>query len=127
MSKGQVLLVGGDPDVNRTLRVYLDAYRFSVQMVSRGDEALAAYRQSPPDAVILTLRLPDMDGCHLCREMHAGGQTGHSFMLALLSVDDRAAKLAALEAGADDVMVHPIDIEEVRLKLEGAVGARYSR
>jgi len=122
MSKGRILVVGGDVDVSRTLAVYLDAHRFSMHVVSRGDEALSACRQSPPDAVILNLDLPDVNGYDLCRQMRADERTGHSYILTLLPVDDRDAKLAALESGADEVVMHPIDIEEVRLRIEGGLG-----
>lgn len=118
MSKGRVLLVSGDPDVTRTLRVYLDTHRFSVQVVSGSAEALAACRQSPPDAVILDWGLPDLDGYHLCQQLRASEETLDSLILVLLYANEREARLAALEAGADDVQSLPIDIEEVRLRIE---------
>jgi two-component system alkaline phosphatase synthesis response regulator PhoP len=118
MSKGQVLLVSGDPDVTRTLQVYLDAHQFSVQVVSGGHEALAACRRSPPDAVILDWNLPDFDGYHLCQQLRAAEGMLDSLILVLLYANERGARLAALEAGADDVQALPIDIEEVRLRIE---------
>jgi sigma-B regulation protein RsbU (phosphoserine phosphatase) len=115
-------LVGGDPDVIRTLHVYLDAHQYSVQTVSRGDEALAICRQSPPDAVIFNWQLPDMDGYDLCQQIRTDEGAGDSFILALLPINDRGVKLAALEAGADDVMPQPIDIEKLRLEIERMLG-----
>ena len=119
MSKGRILLVGGDPDVTRTLQVYLDAHHFSVQVVTRGDEALTVCRQSPPDAVIFNWHLPDMDGHSLCQQIRADDSAGISAILALLSADERETRLAALEAGADDVVIQPIDIEKLRIEIEG--------
>jgi len=118
MSKGRVLLVGGDRDVTRTLQVYLEAHQFSVQAVEGADQALAACRQSPPDAVILDWHVRDMDGSSLCRQLRSARETAGSFILVLLAIGDRAEKLAALEAGADDVRALPIDIEELRLRIE---------
>lgn len=118
MSKGRVLLIGGDPDVTRTLQVYLDAHQFSVQAVDTGDAAIDACRQSSPDAVILGWNLPDMDGNHLCQQIRAHEGTLGTILLVLMSADERDARLAALEAGADDVKTLPIDIEEIRLKIE---------
>lgn len=118
MSKGRVLLIGGDPDVTRTLHVYLDMHQFSVQTVNRGDAALDACRKSPPDAVILDWNLPDVEGYELCQQLRAYDGTLASFLLVLLSIDERNARLAALEAGADDVKTLPIDIEEIRLRIE---------
>ena len=115
MSKRRVLVVGGDPDVTRTLQVYLEAHQFSVQMVNTGHEALAACRQLLPDALILSWHLPDMEGNNLCRQLRGAVD---SFILALLPYDDRNTRLAALDAGADDVTAHPIDIEEIRLRIE---------
>ena len=121
MSKGRIVLIGGDPDVTRTLHVYLSAHGFDVQAVVRGDEALAACRQSPPDAVVLSPSLPDVNGYDLCQQIRAHERGGEFFILVLLFAGDREAKLAALEAGADDVMTHPVDIEELRLRIEGAL------
>jgi DNA-binding response OmpR family regulator len=119
MSKGRILLVGGDPDVTRTLQVYLDSHQFSVQAVKRGDEALAICRQVPPDAVVMNWQLPDMNGHELCQQIRTCKETESSFVLALLPTNERNTRLAALEAGADDTMSRPIDIEKLRLKIEG--------
>jgi DNA-binding response OmpR family regulator len=122
MSKGRILLVGGDPDVTRTLQVYLRAHQFTVETVSRGDQALAACRLSPSDALIVNWRLPDMDADRLCEMIRAGEGAQNSLILVLLPANERTTRLAALEAGADDVMLQPIDIEELRLKIEGISG-----
>ena len=118
MSKGRVLLIAGDPDITRTLQVYLEAHQFSVQTVDTGDAAIEACCQSPPDVVILDWNLPDMAGNLLCRQIRAHEGTRGTILLVLTSADERDARLAALEAGADDIKTLPIDIEEIRLKIE---------
>ena len=117
MSKCGILLVGGDPDISRTLEVYLSAHQFLVRTVNRGDEALAYCHRSPPQTVIINWYLPDMAGYDLCRRIRSHKGAGDSFILALLSTKERDEKLAALEAGADDVMTQPIDLEKLRLVL----------
>jgi DNA-binding response OmpR family regulator len=121
MSERRILVVGGDPDIARTLQVYLEAHKFSAQLAKRGDEALTACHQSPPEAVIFNWRLPDMDGQHLCQQMRADERVRHTFILALLSTGQRDERLAALEAGADDVMALPLDMEQIRLRIEQAL------
>jgi DNA-binding response OmpR family regulator len=121
MDKGRVLVVSGDPDVTRTLQVYLDAHQFSVQTANEGEEALLACRQSLPDAVIVNWDLPHMSGYDFCRQIRADEGTTDSFILVLLVANEREARLSALEAGADDVQALPIDIEEVRLRIEEAL------
>jgi DNA-binding response OmpR family regulator len=121
MSKGRVILIGVDTDVARTLRVYLEGYQFSVQVIAKGGEALAACRQSLPNVVILDPHLPDADGYDLCQRLRADERIGNNLIMALLFAGDRQAKLAALDAGADDVITHPVDIEELRLKIEAAL------
>lgn len=121
MGKGRIMMVGGDPDVTRTLQVYLEAYQFSVQILKRGDEALAACYQSPPDAMILNWQLPDMEAHRLCQQIRADEGAGGTFILALLSAGKRDVRLAALEAGVDDVIALPIDMEQIRLRIEKAL------
>ena len=121
MSKGRVILIGVDTDVARTLRVYLEGYQFSVQVVAKGGEALTVCRQSLPNVVILDPDLPDADGYDLCQRLRADERVGNNLIMALLFAGDRQAKLAALDAGADDVITHPVDIEELRLKIEAAL------
>ena len=121
MGKGRVLLVGSDPDVTRTLQVYLDAHQFSVQTANEGEEALSACRQSLPDAVIVNWDLPHMNGYDFCRQIRADEGTADCFILVLSVANEREVRLAALEAGADDVQALPIDIEEVRLRIEEAL------
>jgi len=121
MSKGRVILIGVDTDVARTLRVYLEGYQFTVQVVAKGGEALTVCRQSLPNVVILDPDLPDADGYDLCQRLRADERVGNNLIMALLFAGDRKAKLAALDAGADDVITHPVDIEELRLKIEAAL------
>jgi DNA-binding response OmpR family regulator len=121
MSKGRVILIGVDADVARTLRVYLEGYQFEVQVVAKGGEALTVCRQSLPNVVILDPQLPDTDGYGLCKRLRADERVGNNLIMALLFAGDRQAKLAALDAGADDVITHPVDIEELRLKIEAAL------
>jgi DNA-binding response OmpR family regulator len=119
MSKGRILVVGGDPDVTRTIQVYLDAHHFSIQTVKRGEEALAMCRQSLPEAVIVSWHPPDLSGDDFCRRIRTVEGGEKSFILALLPTHARDTRLAALEAGADEVMSQPIDLENLRLKIEG--------
>lgn len=119
MSKGRILLVGGDPDITRTIQVYLDAHHFSIQTVRRGEEALAICRQSMPEAVIVSWHPPDLSGDDLCQGIRAVEGGDKSFVLALLPTNARDTRLAALEAGADEVMARPIDLENLRLRIEG--------
>ena len=121
MSKGRVILIGVDTDVARTLRVYLEGYQFEVQVITKGSEALTICRQSLPNVVILDPNLPDANGYELCQRLRADERVGNNLIMALLFAGDRQAKLAALDAGADDVITHPVDIEELRLKIEAAL------
>jgi DNA-binding response OmpR family regulator len=118
VSQTRVLLVGGDPDITRTLQVYLDAYHFSVQIASSAGEALAACQQLPPDVVILDWHLPDANAYDLCQQIRAEAGACDSFILALLPNNEREVRLAALEAGADDVMSQRIDLEALRLGID---------
>ena len=62
-----------------------------------------------------------MAGYELCHQIRAHKRAGDSFILALHCTNERSVRLAALEAGADDVMAQPIDMEKLRLVLVSAV------
>ena len=71
--------------------------------------------------VVLDIRLPDIDGYEVCRQLRNNLRTSHIPILFLTQKDDRSDKIAGLELGADDYITKPFDIEELRLRLQNAL------
>lgn len=117
-----VLVVDDDPAVlgaiDRALR--LDGY--SVACASTGNEALEALALSPPDAIVLDLGLPDIDGLEVCRRLRAADNDTPVLMLtARDAIDDR---VQGLDAGADDYLVKPFALAELVARLRALLRRR---
>ncbi|HMQ29284.1 MAG TPA: diguanylate cyclase [Chloroflexaceae bacterium] len=108
------LLVVDDTSANlRLLAQVLQDAGHRVRAVMTGARALAAARQSPPDLVLLDLRLPDTDGVRLCAELKADPQTAQVPVIFISAFDEPEAKMSAFAAGGVDYVVKPINPDEV--------------
>ncbi|HMQ52599.1 MAG TPA: response regulator [Anaerolineae bacterium] len=119
--KSRILIADPDPDVGETLKLYFSAHGHEVQLVNRAEDVLKAARQSQPSAILMSSEVSDRNPYQVCREILEDKLTGHIPVILMLHIDERQARLEALEAGADDVITKPIDIEELRLRVEAAV------
>src|SRR5574339_918742 len=121
MSKGRILVVEDDFDISNMLRIYFTGQGFEVSVAPRGGDALAMTRQSLPHLIVLDIMLPDMDGYAVCKELRTTTRTSHIPIIFLTQRDERSDKIAGLELGADDYITKPFDIEELKLRVEGAI------
>jgi two-component system KDP operon response regulator KdpE len=111
---GRVLIVEDEPALLRALRINLRARGYEVATSSAGQDALVEAARRPPDAVLLDLGLPDMDGNEVVRQL----RTWTSVPVIVLS--GRAGsgdKIGALDAGADDYVTKPFSMEELVARL----------
>jgi CheY-like chemotaxis protein len=71
--------------------------------------------------VVLDIQLPDIDGYEICRILRSNTRTSYVAVIFLTQKDERSDKIAGLELGADDYITKPFDIEELKLRVEGAI------
>ena len=117
--KGQrVLVVDDEPAMLRALRINLRVRKYDVATASTGREALAEARRRPPDAVILDLGLPDVDGIEVIRELRGWSRAP---VIVLSGRTGPGDKIAALDAGADDYVTKPFSVEELLARLRAAL------
>lgn len=121
MSKGRILVVEDDLDIAQMLRLYFDSQGYEVLTVTRGNDALEVCRKKQPNVVVLDIMLPDMDGYDVCRHLRGNLRTSHIPIIFLTQKDERSDKIAGLELGADDYITKPFDIEELKLRVQGAM------
>jgi two-component system KDP operon response regulator KdpE len=115
---GRILIVEDEPALLRALRINLRARGYDVATAPTGLEALAEAERQPPDAVLLDLGLPDLDGTEVIRRL----RTWCTVPVIVLS--GRAGpgdKIAALDAGADDYVTKPFSMEELLARLRAAL------
>jgi two-component system KDP operon response regulator KdpE len=116
-----ILIVEDEPPIRRLLRTTLAAQDYRVLEAATGAEALAALRHHRPDLVLLDLGLPDIDGLALIGQIRAKGPVP---IVVLSSRGEEAAKVAALDAGADDYVTKPFGADELMARLRTALRHR---
>lgn len=110
-----ILVVDDEPAVRTALRRALEQAGYAVELAADGAQALAAVSARPPDAVVLDVLMPGIDGLDACRRLRADGNAVPVLMLtARDAVSDR---VAGLDAGADDYLVKPFALEELLARL----------
>jgi two-component system KDP operon response regulator KdpE len=113
-----VLIVEDEPALLRALRINLRARGYDVATAATGAEGLAAARRRPPDVVLLDLGLPDIDGGEVIRELRGWSRAP---VIVLSGRAGSGDKIGALDAGADDYVTKPFDMEELLARLRAAL------
>lgn len=121
MGQGRILVVEDDLDISKMLRIYFDSQGYEVLAATRGNDALEICRRKLPNVVVLDIQLPDIDGYEVCRQLRNNTRTSYVPIIFLTQKDERSDKIAGLELGADDYITKPFDIEELKLRVEGAI------
>jgi two-component system KDP operon response regulator KdpE len=114
----RLLVIEEDAPLRRALATLLRANGFEVVEADSGEEGLRATTVHRPDAVVLELALPDMDGMQVLAEI----RTRSEIPVIVLSIrDHRDDTVAALDAGADDYITKPFDSEELLARVRAAL------
>jgi two-component system KDP operon response regulator KdpE len=110
----RVLVVDDEPQILRALRINLHARQYDVVTAGTGRGALDAASDAHPDLVILDLGLPDMDGVDVIRSLRRWTQVP---IVILSGRMNSAAKVHALDAGADDYVTKPFSVAELLARI----------
>jgi two-component system, OmpR family, KDP operon response regulator KdpE len=114
----RVLVVDDEPQIRRALAINLRARDYDVDLAETGEEALDVAARHHPDAVVLDLGLPCIDGVEVIRGLRGWS----SVPIIVLSVREREQdKVAALDAGADDYVTKPFGMDELLARLRAAL------
>jgi DNA-binding response OmpR family regulator len=117
----RVLVVEDDQPLVRIMTKSLESNGFEVMSAFDGEDGLRAARDDRPDAIVLDLQLPRLNGVDLCRRLRSEGNSVPILMLTARStVPDR---IGGLDAGADDYLVKPFSLGELAARLR-ALGRR---
>jgi two-component system, OmpR family, response regulator MprA len=111
----RLLVVDDDPAVREALALVLDLGGFDVSTAADGREAIRSLSAASPDAVVLDVSMPGLDGLEVCRRMRAIGD--RTPVLMLTAHGDVSERVAGLEAGADDYLAKPFAREELVARL----------
>ena len=113
-----VLVVDDEPQIRRALTANLRARGFEVDEAESGEEALDVAARVRPDLVVLDLGLPGIDGIEVVHGLRGWTDVP---ILVLSAREDEAAKVAALDAGADDYVTKPFGMAELLARVRAAL------
>jgi two-component system, OmpR family, KDP operon response regulator KdpE len=114
----KVVVIDDEDAICRALRINLTARDYDVAVAMDGASGLAVVARERPDAIILDLGLPDMDGTDVITGVRGWTNTP---ILVLSARENEAAKVKALDAGADDYVTKPFGMDELLARLRAAV------
>ncbi|HNV86124.1 MAG TPA: response regulator [Candidatus Omnitrophota bacterium] len=123
MAKKKVLVIEDDSELRELIRIRLEESDFEVIMSSRGDEGVEMAREESPDAIILDVFLPHMDGFTALKEIRYGEKSKGKEPLKDIPVFVMTGRAPMMEEmfrleGATEFMTKPIDIKSLVQKLE---------
>ncbi len=122
MSELSVLLVEDEPNLGQTLRDYLRAKKFSVELAPTCAEARVKFKDLAPAIVILDIGLPDGDGISLAREFR--DRRKDCVLLFCTALNDPTLRVEGLELGAEDYITKPFELKELTLRLDRILKSR---
>jgi two-component system alkaline phosphatase synthesis response regulator PhoP len=122
MSELSVLLVEDEPNFGQTLRDYLRAKKFSVELSPTCADARIKFKELAPAIVIMDIGLPDGDGISLAREFR--NRRKDCVLLFCTALNDPTLRVEGLELGAEDYITKPFELKELTLRLDRILKSR---
>ena len=117
----KILIVEDDPDTSDMLLAYFEDQGYEVLTVAWGNDALKLCQKTVPDLIVQDIRLPDIDGYEVVRELRRNLRTSNVPIIFLTEKTDRKDKMAGLKLGAVDYITKPFDMLELRLRVQNAL------
>ena len=111
MQKMHILVVDDNVDTATTTAMLLEMYGHTVSVEHSGENALATARSSPPNALLLDIGLPGIDGFELARQIRAAPATAKALLVAMTGYSRAQDRKKSLEAGFNHHLEKPVDID----------------
>jgi PleD family two-component response regulator len=120
-TKPKILVVEDDLDLAEMLNAYLRVQNYEVVTAAWGKDAIEMSATEDLDLIVLDIRLPDIDGYEVCRQLRLQRKTQDTPIIFLTEKRDRVDKLQGLELGVVDYITKPFDIQELRLRIRNTL------
>ena len=124
MAQEQILVIEDEEDIVELIRYNLVQNGFRVTAATTGDEGLRQARNRIPDAIVLDLMLPGLDGMEVCRELRRDDRTAAIPLIILTARAEEPGVIAGLELGADDYMAKPFSPRELVARVRALLRRR---
>jgi PleD family two-component response regulator len=120
-TQNRILIVEDDPDTAEMLTSYFEGRGYQILTAAWGGDALKLCRDSVPDLIIQDIRLPDIDGYQVVRELRESTRTSRVPVVFLTEKNQRNDKITGLRLGAVDYVTKPFDMQELHLRVRNAL------
>jgi PleD family two-component response regulator len=125
--KGNILIVDDIQENLRFLTRIITKEGYKVRGVTNGTMALRTVRNHPPDAILLDIKMPDIDGYQLCEALKSDENTSEVPIIFLSALDQFFDKVKAFKVGGVDYISKPFQPEEVLVRLETQVTIQHQK
>jgi DNA-binding response OmpR family regulator len=119
--KPLLLIVEDDPGTASLLETYFQSQGYRTECVRHGEEAEPLAQETRPDLVLLDILLPGIDGFEVARRIRHHRRTSRIPILMLTDLGDRSDRLKGLEAGVNDYIAKPFDLQEIALRVRNII------
>jgi DNA-binding response OmpR family regulator len=119
--KGRLLVVEDNVDIANIVHTFFTDEGYQAEFVATGHDALEVCQRNLYDLILLDVQLPDMDGYAVCQRLRQNIRTTHTPIIFLTQRSERKDRLQGLEAGADDYITKPFDIDELHLRVRNLI------
>jgi two-component system chemotaxis response regulator CheY len=113
----RILVAEDDTATRLVLEAAVTSLGHDCVVAASGEEAWRLFETVDVEAVISDRMMPGMDGVELCRRIRACGRDTYTYFIFLTAFDKKADVLSGMEAGADDYLVKPLDIDDLKMRL----------
>jgi PleD family two-component response regulator len=121
MDKPRILIVEDDPDLSEMLVEFFTGKEYEVRTAAWGQDAIRISNEELLNLVVLDIRLPDITGYDVCRQLRSQRRTQDVPIVFLTEKRERVDKLQGLELGVVDYITKPFDIQELNLRVRNAI------
>lgn len=115
--RATILIVDDDARGRDTLEAILTGLGHELRFAQNGQDALTQARENPPDLILLDIMMPGIDGFEVCRRLRTDSVLAAVPVIMTTALDDKASRIAGIDAGADDFISKPMDRLEIRARV----------
>ncbi len=126
-TKGKILIVDDTPANINLLTDFLPSWGYEVEAANSGTAGLARVEVSPPDLILLDIKMPDIEGYEVCRRLKANPKTQNIPVIFLSALDEVIDKVRAFEAGGVDYVTKPLQLQEVLVRIESQMSLQLAK
>ncbi len=118
VTASKVLIIDDEPIARESLEALLMGENYDLYFAASGVEGLRKAAELRPDAILLDVMMPGMDGFEVCQRLRADAELEQVAIIMITALDDRSSRLAGLRAGADEFLSKPFDSVELKTRLQ---------